>query len=497
MTPKTPFYRILLSATGVTVAVQLLGLFRQTLVVKYFGLTRELDLFWTVYAMATVTVFGLNVIVESTFTALATKIREAEGEVAFRQALRPFALVSMVIGVVAALLFMALVPLLAPLFGAGFSADERERLVALAAWYMPWIVLVIVYYAAMALLRAAWAYSAVFIGEAIVVVASIGALMAWHGSLNELPLAFAIGYGTAVAWLAFRMIGVSESGAAKGRFPMREFLRRATTHYSALQLTTLSALAERLWMSFIPAGGIATLGVAQQLSMGLGGLLSFRDAYLAPLAIEQGRGERLRRLIVGTYLASLAVTALAAMTAPEIAEVLFVSDKVTSADVALLAVVLSIVFVGLVPASVGAQIWRALQMTGRHRMFVIAFALNGLGTLAFGWLLIAKLDLGAPGIAMVPLINATYGIPLALYGARELGCRLSRQDWKLVLVATIALPSLAAASVHVGRSLAGTGSFPTLVLAGVFYVAALALVALPFRGQLSGIVRGDAQHARK
>lgn len=492
MTLRLPFYRILLSATGVTVVVQLLGLFRQTLIVKYFGLTRDLDLFWTVYAMASVTVFGLNVIVESTFTALATRIRESEGDVGFRRSLRPFALVSIGIGVVAALLFMALVPLLVPLFGAGFSVHERERLVALAAWYMPWIVLVIVYYAAMALLRAAWAYSAVFIGEAIVVVASIGALMTWHGNLNELPLAFAIGYGAAIIWLAFRVLGVSEAGATKGRFPLREFLRRAVTHYSALQLTTLSALAERLWMSFIPAGGIATLGVAQQLSMGLSGFLSFRDAYLAPLAIEQGRGERLRRLIVGTYLASLAVAALAAMATPEISEVLFQSEKVGRADIALLAAVLSIVFVSLVPASVGAQIWRALQMTGRHRAFVLAFTLNALGTLAFGWLLIAKAELGARGIALVPLLNATYGIPLALYGARDLGCRLSGQDWKLLLLATIAFPGLAAASVYLGRSLAGTGPLLTLVISGACYAVALALAALPFRAQLFQIVRGGA-----
>lgn len=486
---RLPFFRILLSATGVTVAVQLLGLLRQSLVVRYFGLTRDLDLFWTVYAMATVSVFGLNVVIESTFTALATKIREGQGEGAFRQSLRPFTLASLGIGAAASAAFLCLVPVLSLFFGAGFSDDERERLFSLSLWFLPWIATIIVYYATSALLRAAWSYRFVFFGEILVMAISIAVLTSWHDQIAYLPIAYTLGYLVAVFWLIGRIVGISEPGLSTP-IPLKELGRRAAAHYSALQFTTLVALAERFWMSFIPAGGIAALGIVQQLVMGIGGLVNFRDAYLAPLALENGRGERLRRLVVGMLLLSVAAAAFVAAMAPEIVGLLFHYGKATKGDASLIASLLAISSVALVTATAGAPMWRVLQMTGRHKVFVRAFAINCVVTFVLGWLLVGQMGMGAAGIAVAGVATSLLAFSFSSYGARELGCRLRPQDWWLAVAAILVLPLAAAGAAELGRTM--TTQLAALILGSSTYGAMLAALAYLLRARLLQILRGGA-----
>lgn len=486
---RQPFYRILLSATGVTIVVQLLALLRQSLTVSYFGLTRDLDLFWTVYAMAAVSVFGLNVVVESTYTALATKIRESEGDAAFRQSLRPFALASIGIGIAAAAAFICLVPPLGFLFGAGFSAGERDRLFSLALWFLPWIAAIIVYYATAALLRTAWSYRWTFFGEALVMVVSIAALAGWHDEIATLPIAYALGYLAATLWLLVRLVGISESGYGKP-VPWREIGRRTAMHYSALQFTTVNALAERFWMSFVPAGGIAAMGIVQQLMMGIGGLLSFRDAYLTPLALEAGRAERLRRLMLGMFLLSAASAAFVAAMAPEAVGMLFHYGKTTSGDAALIALLLTIAAATLVSGSVGSLIWRVLQMTGRHKTFVRAFAVNAVLTFVLGWLLVGRLGLGIAGIAVASVVTSFLALAFSLFGVRTLGCRLLPEDWRLVVVVALVLPLLAECSAVLGRT--APNPLAALALAGGSYLVLIAAFAYPVRERLLRIVKGGA-----
>ncbi len=430
---KRPFYRVLLSATGVTVLVQLLALYRQTLVTSYFGVGRDLDMFWTLYAIANVSAFGMGVIVESAYTALLVEIREKEGVAEFRSRFRRYMAASFLMGLAIVLGFQAIFPILEFFFAAGFSQDEKNFLGELRYWFLLWVFLIIPYYAAIAILKSDWRFSWVFVSELILVLGSTVFIFFGHESIRNVPLAYAAGYAAAILVLVIPIWLASRGYANRVVFPWKEFLRRVSSHYSALQVTTLNSLIERYWMSYIPAGGITALGITQQLVMGISGLLSLRDSYMSPIALEQGRAERLQRLITGITVISLGGAAFVVIAANDIVRVLLMYGKVSETDVELLSKLLSIAVIGLAPSTMAVPIWKMHQLMGRHRAFIYTYFISAVVTALLGGVLIYILKMGAVAIVAVWVTNSILVFGFAFISAKSIDLKFSKQNYMFVI----------------------------------------------------------------
>ena len=482
-----PFFTILASAGGVSLAIQAISLLRQILLVSTFGFSRSLDLFSTLYALLTICVFSFAVIVESVMTSVLTRIGEAQGEVAMRRAIIPSLKAAAIFSTVLVVLVAASFRLLALPFTAGFDEVLRSDLQALAWHALPWALLVVPYTVGGVCLKCNWQYRPVFFAELLVTGISTLSICLWHDGIADAVLAYAYGYGVATTFI---MVALWRLGlpASDSSFPWREFVRRVFQHFLSNQVGIAGSLVERYWFSFLPPGGIAALALVQQLTVSLASFLSFRDAYLVPLAQTENRGQKLSRLLLGMGLLALMAASATMALADPICTVLFQYGKVAARDAALVAELLRIGVVAVAFSIVATPVWRLQQMSGVYRPLTIIYLCAALATLTLGYLLIAKFQLGAPGMALIAAINAFWGCSIAMMYARSFGAHIGAAERSL------ALGAVAVCSIAGGVAFLVVGSVETammgLVAGAVSFMLLVGICAFSVRDRLRWIVLG-------
>jgi peptidoglycan biosynthesis protein MviN/MurJ (putative lipid II flippase) len=429
---QVPFLSVIASATGVSLFSQAIALLRQVLIVSSFGLSRDLDIYSTIFGLLSISVFAAAAIVESIFIALLTTVREGRGDDAVRRTLKHYTFAAAAFSAIWMIFLVALFPLVSLPFTAGFDAKDRNDLSALAISAMPWALLVIPYAAMGACLKCAGRFGHFFASELIVTVVSTLAIYLQHSSIDDVPRAYAIGYGAGSILLIFELIRQSQPGPGEP-FPWREFLRRFLRHFSSNQLGTLGTLIERFWFSFLPAGGIGAIALVQQLMMSLSSLLSFREVYLVSLAREEGRAERLSRLLAGLAMLSGLAAVFVIGFAEPICSALFEYGKASARDVALLSDLLAIGCSAMVFGVVAQPVWRLQQMLGTYRPISLMYVAHAISMLLLGWLAVGALHWGARGLALVVFVNAAGACVAALMFARQMGARINAAKLRLVL----------------------------------------------------------------
>jgi peptidoglycan biosynthesis protein MviN/MurJ (putative lipid II flippase) len=482
------FFRILLSAGGVSVLSQAVALLRQILIVSSFGIARDLDFYVTVYALFSVSILSVAGVVDSIYIGLLNERRAEGGEGALRGAFFAYMRASLLVSALVVSAIAIIFPVLAIPFTAGFSVAERASIQSLAVHFVPWALLVIPFTAMGACMKSAWNYRQFFAAELMVTLVSTGAIFLWHDHVSDIALAYAYGYGVAVFYLGMHLGRFSY--AAHGiHFPWRVFLSRLSRHLGSNQVGTLYALAERFWFSYLPAGGIAALGVVQQLTMSLAGLLSLRDAYLVPLADEAGRAQKITRLLSGLFLITAVAAVFVAAAAEPICAILFQYGKAGAKDISLVANLLTIGMVGVLMSVVGTPVWRLQQVSAQYRPLVGVYLVNAALTMLLGQVFVGWLQLGAEGMAIIGAINATWVCLAALYYARAFGARLSRAQAALLLQSAIFFV-LAGFVAHMVLTSFDTSAIGRLVAGGCAYGALLLVYLLVFHRRLRPILEG-------
>jgi len=460
--------KIFFSASVITLIAQVFGLLRQSLVVGFFGFSRGLDVYQTAYAIGAVTVFSLNVITESILTSIFSKIREEHGESILRQSIGWYLVVTLCVAIAAAAIFLALFPLVSLIYAAGFSEGDVELLQSLSIDFLPLVVLGIPYFAVSAAVKCLWKFGWAFSAELILMLGSIGFIYFEHDRVGLVAVAYAFGYFIATLFL---LVGLSAGGLGFSRntqFKLRPLFKRATQHYGALQYASLTSVVERIWLSYVPHGGISGLGVSQQLIMGLSGVLSFRDAYLVPLAERGNRKKRLRGLILMMTILSSVVVAFLLPLAEDVIKVLFQYGKVTEADVEMVSNIFSIGLIGMLATTIANPLWRFLQMEGNHRIFLIFYTFTLCSTFVLGWLLVRYLGYGVYGVAFIALLNSMVGCLFAFIAIRGT-CNLFRLRWFFMLFGIfVFLGAIGMASRYLSGVFFATGFLRSLGAASVY-----------------------------
>jgi putative peptidoglycan lipid II flippase len=472
---KGRFITIAASAIGVSALSQTLGFLRQLLVAAFFGISRELDIFLVVFAVANMIVFTFGVIFDSVVVARLVQLREKSGDEAACALASTVFRLSCLLGVAASLAMLAVLPLLTPIVATGFNPAERSELLRLAWYFLPWTLLFVPYYAAAARHKGKRSFTRVFAAEIVIGGVSILCLALWHGAIESLPLAYAAGYAAALVSL---LPGAGLIWPFRRQSP-RQVLRNIGELFLANQAGSLANLTDRHFQSLIPAGGIAAVGYSTQLVNGLSALLVFREIFVVPLSETERRAEKLERLVIGLVLLATPVAAFTAFFAHEVVQILYGHGRFDAAAIDLTSRVLGIYAWTLLTSSLITPLLRMFQIVDRIGFTYIAFLSSTAFLAGFGYLFVIALGLGAPGVAWMLLGNSILGLGVIAYLVARCGIAIGwwRVSGYFIFAAAAsglaALAALASASPIEApglRLLAGGAAFAAVV-GGAYFAA--------------------------
>jgi len=458
------------SAVSVSSASFVLAFVRQLLIADYFGASRGLDIYFIAYAVANWVGFALATSLDSIAVIHFVRAREGNGAASYLKLAGAALRASACMGLIVAATTVGTAYLLAPIVATGFSPQERTALVRLMWWFVPWICLLLPYYVMAARYKGEWRFHRVFVAEILVGIASIAWLVANHGSIRQIPMAYAAGYTAALLWL----LPGSRTVMALGRTSLRPLLRDTGALYLTNQVGNIPGIVDRHFQSFVAAGGIAAIGYASQLLMGVSSLIGMRDIFIVPLSEAKDRDRRLERLVIGMLLLSTPAAGVIASFAPEIVRILFERGRFNAEAADITASVLRILALNLVVGAVTTPLARVLQIVRRIRLIHIYYLTVTIFLIPAGFVLVEHLHLGAEGIAWMNLAGSVPASGVLAYLVARSGVVLR---WRYIgrflalataVTAAAAVPSLAAAAAFVDplpRLLVGGGSYASIVAA--------------------------------
>ncbi len=404
------FIQHVISTFGITVLQQFVGLGRQILIAAYFGLSREYDQYLVIYAVANIAVFNLSSVFDTVAVSRLAKVRENDGDDAFWRNSNRLFLQSLFGGLLFCVGLLVAVHVLLPVIAAGFNDVDRASVQELVLYFTLWILVIVPYYAVSAHLKALWQFHWVFGAEIVAIIVSAAVLWLRHDTIVCLPLAYGAGYLIAFVILIVRR-GLSR---AKTHGRTVGLLRGMANQYLANQLGSVAGFVDRYFQSYLEIGGISALGYAGQIVNNLSSLMTFREIYVVPLSTEQGRNERLDRMLQGIVLISIPCVFFVVEYANPIVSVLFQRGKFTPEAAVLTGEVLQILSISLAISSMLGPMVRLFQILDRISYSHVLYLASLICTAAFQYLLVFRLGWGVYGVAWATVANsAVVGLVVA------------------------------------------------------------------------------------
>jgi putative peptidoglycan lipid II flippase len=484
---KARFIRHVASTVGISILQQFVGLGRQILIAAFFGLSRDFDGYLLVYAVANIVVFNITGVFDTVAVPRLVQIRERDGDAAFWRSSNKLLLQSLAGGLLFAVTLVLALHLALPIVAAGFADADRARVTGLVRYFVPWVVIIVPYYAVSAHLRALWQFHWVFGAEILTMLVSIAALCLWHTSVASLPIAYAAGYACAFVLLLIRR-GFSRPATESAPVGV---LPGMANQYLANQLGSAIGVVDRYFQSFLAAGGISALGYSGQIVNNLSSLMTFRDIYVVPLASAAGRREKLERILKGVMLISVPSAGFVATFAGPIVQVLFQRGHFTIEAAALTGDVLRILALSLAISSLLAPMARLFQILNRisysHLLNIVSLA----GTAAFQYVLVFRFHWDVYGVAWASVGNSAVVTLVVAELVRRCGIAIR---WHHVLgyglfaaVAAAAAAWLATLATAASAALLAHFDLAALALGGAVYAIVVAAAYFGIRQRLRTI----------
>ena len=484
---RSRFLGIVISATGVSLVVQVLAFLRQIMIAAYFGISRDFDIYVMVYSLSMFVVFTFSNIFESIAVPHLVRRRETEGDEAARLLAIAILRVSCVLGVAVSVLFVIATPLLAPVMATGFSPDDRARLTWLVWYFLPWTLTSLPFYAAAAAHKSAWRFSRVFMAEIVVVAVSIGVLSVWHDNIHVLPLAYAAGYGVGFILLAF---GADLWRWVGGRLPsVRSVVRNIAELYLANQIGNVAGVVDRHIQSFVPPGGVAAINYSSQIVASLGSLLTFREIFVIPLSVEADRAQRLERLINGMVLLAAPLAGFMVCFATEVVTLLLQRGRFDAEATMLTSQVLQIAALSIVLGVVLTPLARMFQIVDRIAYTQVMYGWIAISTLIFGYLFVIELKWGVRGAALAQVLSSATTCVLTAYLVSR--CAIAVR-WSRIL-GNLLFATAASGAAYLVAAMATShidGNWMRLLVGGLSYGIVILIPYRLARSHLTAIMFG-------
>lgn len=487
MVNRHSFLKTMISASGVSMAAQAIGFFRQILTAAYFGVARELDIFFMTYAIATLMVFTFGMIFDTVGIPHLVKALEEKGTEHFRRLTGSIFTFSIWTSLILSLIFVTLTPIVVKFLAAGFSLEERKEVWIMAFYFLPWTIISLPYYALCSFYKSSSYFTIVFVGEIIISLFSVLALFVYHPNPWYLPISYFIGYFFAFIILFVYSFRYFDRIGKIFTSEMKNVIRNFIQLFGANQVGSLSSVIERFLQSFLQPGGISALTYAQQMTTGASSLLSFREIFIVPFSSSSQRAEKLERLIIGLVVISVPVMLFMSYFSRDIIALLFQRGKFNTAAAGLTSSVFSVYALALLPSVSGLPAFRMFQVIDRIRYTGIVYFLGAINFLVFGSIFIFILKMDAEGIALMVVINSYLSSLLSFYLLRKGGINLNI----LRILKFLAYSAMSSLIVLAVLHFLPQGEEPLLLkmlINGCLYIALIAIALLPLKKQLFKIV---------
>jgi len=485
---KGSFMTALISASGVSVVAQGIGFVRYILIAAYFGVTRDLDVFFMAYSIATLIVFTFGVILDSVGIPHLVRVREERGTAAFRRLTGSIFTFSLWITVSLSLLFVALTPLVTRFMAAGFSPDEKAAVWRMSLSFLPWTLISIPYYALCSFYKSRRRFSIVFTGEILIAVISVVVLSLYHPDAKVVALSYFLGHLAAFLLLLvssfdeFDRIGTVFSDEMKG------VIKNFFELFGAKQIGSLASVVERFFQSYLLPGGISALNYASQMTTAASSLLTFREIFIVPLSLADQRAEKLERLTIGLSMITIPVMLFTAFFAQDIVTIFFQRGKFDLQAAAITSSVLSVYALAMLPSIAGLPAFRMFQVIDRIRSTGIVYLASIALFAVFGVLFVFVMKLGVIGMALIVVLNSYLSTGLSFYLLRRAGVSVN-----LIRVLRFAAFSTAISLLGIGivRLLPPMSlhQILRLLMNGALFVGLVGAAHLPLKRHLIRIIQ--------
>lgn len=487
MIKEQSFLKAILSAFGVSLLAQIIVFIRQILIAAYFGISRELDVYFMTYAIATLLVFTFAVIFDTVAIPHLIKNMEEKGYDAFKRLTGSVFTFSLGLSLILTIIFIAVTPLVVKFMAAGFSFEEKKAVWTMAFYFMPWTLIIVPYYALCSFYKSIRYFNIVFLSEIIISLFSVILIFIYHPDPKFIPIAYFAGYFVAFIWLFplsfkyFNRVGNLLSGE------MKKMYKNFIELFGANQIGSLSSVVERFFQSFLLPGGISALTYSSQMTIGASSLLTFREIFIVPLSSLSQRTEKLEKLIIGLVVITMPVMLFISYYAEDIVTILFKRGRFDMNAVDITSAVLSIYALSLLPSVAGLPVFRMFQVIDRIRNTGIVYLLTALNFALFGAFFVFYLKLGATGIALTIVVNCYIANCLSFYLLHKCGIR---PDFARILkyACYSALSSLIVIGILGMLPKLEVNLFVKFLINGCIYVALIAVTLLPLKKRLLKIV---------
>jgi putative peptidoglycan lipid II flippase len=422
---RTPFFRVLMLVFGGSIAVQALAFVRQIVIAAAFGVDRAMDLYVMVFAVATIAAFALSAIIENAAVPMLVGRIEARDRDGFRTVATRVLVLGLGVGLLCCAAFAVGVPIFAYGVAWGLGAADKWRMLEIAPWFLGWVFLAAPFYAAGSVLKAEQRFPRFFLAEITVTVVSTAVLLAWRPHVGAIAAAYGAGYAAGLLTM-LPAIPLNLRGGAWRRSQSLGIRRQLSRLFLANQVGSLTVAVDRFLQSFLPAGAISAASYATLISTQVGGLLTFRDAFMAPLSRADGKTEKLERILIGLALLAIPASVFIAAHAQMVVSVLLERGRFDRAASELAGTILQVQALSVAPSTLLLPMFRLLQILDRMRYtaYLLLFAVALL--LGAGLLLIFGLRLGILGYAGALVTAAVGTMMFAAYLVARAGVR---PDW--------------------------------------------------------------------
>ncbi len=480
------FLKAVVSATGVGIILQILYFARYLLIAAYFGISRELDIFFMTDTIAQLVVFSFSVIFENVGVPHLVKSLESEGYNSFKRLTGSIFTFSLILTFFLSIFFVISSPIFAKFMAAGFSIKEKKAISLMAFYFVPWALVCLPYYALCSFYKSIRHFNFVFLADILVGIFSIVCLIFYHSNSRALPFSYFVGYFLAFLVLLLFSFKYFDRIGNIFTVEMKKIYKNFIELFGINQINSITSIVERFLQSYLVSGGISVLTYSANITAGINGILSFRDIFIVPLSSTKQRKEKLERVIIALIVIIIPIALFTSYYAQEIITILFKRGKFDSNAVRLTASVLSIYALSLIPAITLAPILRIFLIIDRLINTAIISILGILNFLLFGWIFIFHFKLGTEGIALMIVVNGYISFILSFFLLKRGGIKLN-----FIRIIKYAVYSLLVGFLCVNlvtRIYITSNFILEFLIEGFIYLTAIGIGYLPIRQKLLRIV---------
>lgn len=489
MIKKGAFLKALISAFSVSVLAQVFGLIRQILMAAYFGISRNLDIYFMTYAIAMITVFSFGVIFDTVSIPHLVRNLEEKRESVFRQLTGSIFLFSVLFSLILSLVFIIAVPIATRLMTVGFSIPDKKAVESMSLYFLPWILVSLPYYALCSFYKSIRHFNIVFFGEVVISVVSLVFIFLFHSDTKFIPLAYFMGYLFAFSMLFTLSFKYFNRVGRLFSAEMKKVYKNFAELFGANQIGALSSVVERFFQSFLLSGGISVLSYSAQITTNMAGMLSFRDIFLVPLSAVKDRSEKLERTIIGLSMIAMPIMLFLSYYSGDVVSFLFQRGKFGADAVLLTSSVLSVYSLVLLPGIAGVPVFRMFQVIDKIKLTGVVYLITAVNFAVLGTLFVFVLKLGVHGMALMVVISGYISSAVSLYMLNKNGIRVNVIKIFKYIVYSMAASLLTLFLVKI-IPYYSEEPFMRLLVHGSIYMGVILIAYLPLRKKMSYIVGG-------